>query len=104
MAEMDDNGSVDVEDGFDRDRTGGTKEIQAVTRVDSGDRITAKPEAAQNITPHEGECQRNNGIGDGSGNLGRGQTVRPITPPRTGVEIWVVDRWTDQSRTRMLTW
>ena len=39
----------------------------AVTRVDSGDRVTAKPEAAQKIAPREGECQRNNENGSGNG-------------------------------------
>ena len=40
----------------------------AVTRVNDGDRITAKPLAAGSIEQrtHEGECQRMNKIGDGT--------------------------------------
>ena len=43
------------------------KERQAVTRVVSGDLVTAKPEAAPKATPRKGECQDPNGKGKESG-------------------------------------
>ena len=48
-------------DGRDR------QDMCAVTRVDSEDHVTAKPEAAQETSPHKGECQDWNGNSDRTG-------------------------------------